>query len=763
MWSSAKHPDRKTLLDFLSGRIDDDRNQEQLELHLESCDECAEALGQISIDNQLLEIELPPTLGQDSASDSKLSQSLCGTWLGKYRVGDVIGQGGMGTVYQADDTVLNRRVAIKTLLRTVDSASTFKGRLIEEAQAAGAIAHPNVATVYDFLTDADVDCLVMEFLAGGSVADLTRHTNGIDWREAIRLIQEACLGVDAAHRRGILHRDIKPANLLLTRDRRVKVCDFGLATHTMHQTNEPQGIIAGTVHFMSPEQCRDEVLDARSDIYSIGATLFTLLAGRPPYREYASAEQISHAHCHAPIPDPTDIDGEIPSACAGIAMKAMAKNPNDRYASCGELLEDLSSLTSHGSQSKSSARLWRGFARLPTGPTVVVVPPESLSDDSEASLIAGGIACEINSQLSQFQNLRVVSHHVSAQDSTRTMSNEQIRRELSADYVVGGSIQRVGSRFRLTASLVATDTSATLWNHRFDRTLTDENLFEIQDEIAASVSSRLAQPYGELHRAEREKIQSESDEIGAYQSVLRFYEYWHRERMEDYWPVRNALQQTVDHYPEYAAARAALALMLVNAVRTHHLPDHDDALESAAQHAEHALKLDPKCEVAHQALVSALFHLGKMQQFAVAAEKALSAYPNHCELLADIGLFFIVTGNEKRGLPLTEKAVALSPDPPGFYFSALACNALLQADFQQALEFVRHVGEDHIWGRVLHAVALANLGQLDQAADHLRKAKEYMPDFETHFDSMLDLFHPSDNLRKVFAEGLVNAMSNSVR
>ena len=456
---------------------------------------------------------------------------------------------------------------------------------------------------------------------------MTRHTSGIGWEEAIRLIHEACLGIDAAHRRGILHRDIKPANLLLTRDRRVKVCDFGLATRTIHQANQPRGIIAGTVHFMSPEQCRDEVLDARSDIYSIGATLFTLLAGRPPYREYASAEQISHAHCHAPIPDPTEIDGEIPSACADVAMRAMAKNREDRYASCGELLEDLSSLTSTDSQSNSKGRTWRGFARLPTGPTVVVVPPESLSDDPEESLIAGGIACEINSQLSQFQNLRVVSHRVSAQDSTRTMSNEQIRRELSADYVVGGTIQRVGSRFRLTASLVATDTSATLWNQRFDRNLTDENLFEIQDEIAESVSSRLAQPYGELHRAENEKIQTGSQELGAYQSVLQFYEYWHRERMEDYWPVRNALQQTVDQCPDYAAAHAALALMLVNAVRIHNLPDHDDALETAAHHATRALKLDPKCEVAHQALVTALFHLGQMQQFTVAAEKALISLP----------------------------------------------------------------------------------------------------------------------------------------
>lgn len=755
MWSATEHPDRRTLQDFISGRVDDDEIQERLEIHIESCGECADLVGQLSVDDQFLSIDLPPTLDlKQSSVGLEANRSLCGQWLGKYRIGDVIGQGGMGTVYQAEDTVLKRRVAIKTLIRTSAGEASVGAPLIEEAQAAGAIAHPNVATVYDFLSVSQVDCLVMEYLAGGSVADLVKHASAVGWEEAVRLIREACQGIDAAHRRGILHRDIKPANLLLTRERRVKVGDFGLAMQSTRPATQRTGTIAGTVHFMSPEQCRDEPLDPRSDIYSIGATLFTLLAGQPPYRDFASAAQISHAHCHAPIPDPQQIDAEIPATCASIAMRAMAKNRDDRYASCGELLDDLSSLNSSSSKSRSSGRKWRGFAKLPTGPTVVVVPLESISGDPEETLLANGIACEINSQLSQFQNLRVVSHRSSAQYATQSMSNDQFRRELSADYVVGGTIQRLGTRLRLTASLISTNTSANLWSQRFDRTLTDENLFEIQDEIAENVSSKLAQPYGEFHRAESEKLEDDSQQFGAYQSVLRFYDYWHRELLEDYWPVRSALESTVQRYPEYASAHAAMALMLVNAIRVHNLPNHDDALEQAARHAERALRLDPKCEMAHQALVSSLFHQGKMQQFTVAAEKALQAYPNHCELLADIGLFLVVTGKRAQGVPLAEKAVALSPDPPGWYFSALVCNAFLIGDFEQAMEFARRVGEDHLWGRVQHAVALANLGELEQAADHIQKARAFLPEFESHFDSMMDLFHPSATLRDIFEKGL---------
>lgn len=760
MLAPDEHPDQRTLQAFISGRIDDDSLQADLEAHVDACDSCAALIGQLAIDATFLRIGEQSAGKHDTDNgNSHSTPSLVGSWLGKYRITKIIGQGGMGAVYQADDTVLNRRVAIKTLLQPSDGERDVMSRLIDEAQAAGAIAHPNVATVYDFVSDADIHCLVMEYLAGGSVADLITASSSMNWQEAVRLLGEACQGIDAAHRRGILHRDIKPANLLLTRDRQVKVGDFGLALQCNRRSSTPTGTIAGTVHFMSPEQCRDESLDPRSDIYSIGATLYTLLTGQPPYQSFDSAEQIVFAHSHAPIPDPRRIDAQIPSACAAIAMRALSKNPDDRYASCGELLDELSSLSAATEDPKSSDRRWRQFARIPTGPTVVVVPPECLTDSEDNKLLAGGIACEINSRLSQFQNLRVVAHRTAAQKSAEQLTGEALKRELSADYVVGGTIQRLGNRLRLTASLSSTNDSSTIWTERFDRTLTDENLFEIQDEIAEHVSSKLAQPYGEFHRAERTKL-SDHDDLNAYGVILRFYDYWHRESLDDYWTVRNALADVVERLPDYAAAHAALALMLVNAVRLHRLPDHEDALELAAERAQRALRLDPKLEMAHQAAVTSQYHLGNMQQYMIAAEKALEAYPNHCELLADIGLFFVVSGNVKRGVPLAKKAIAISPDPPAWYFSALVVNAFLMSEFEQALEFSRRVGTDHVWGRLHHAVALAHLGRVDEAAVHLQGAELYVPGLATQLDSMLSFFHVSDVLRTVFVEGLTRAGLN---
>jgi len=505
---------------------------------------------------------------------------------------------------------------------------------------------------------------------------------------------------------------------------------------------------------MSPEQCRDEALDPRSDIYSIGATLFTLLTGQPPFRNYDSAEQIALAHSHGPIPDPRQLDAEIPAACAEITMRALAKKREDRFASCGELLDELSSLNTASKDLRSSDRRWRQFARIPTGPAVVVLVPECLTVNEEDKLLARGIACEINSRLSQFQNLRVVAHRTAAQKAAEHLTGDKLKRDLTADYVVGGTIQRLGNRLRLTASLDSTSDSSTIWSERFDRTLTDENLFDLQDEIAECVSSKLGQPYGEVHRAERTRAGNSGEHLDAYSAILRFYDYWHRESLDDYWPVRNALDDVIHRLPDYAAAHAAMALMLANAVRVHHLPDHDDALQRAADHAQRALRLDPKLEMAHQAAVTSHYHLGNIDQFRIAAEKALESFPNHCELLADIGVFFTMSGDAERGVPMAKKAIAVTPDPPGWYFSALVVDSLLKHEFDQALECARRVGTDQVWGQLHHATSLAHLGRVDEAAVHLEGARSLVPELDTELDGMLSFFHVSDEARAVFLEGL---------
>ena len=208
-----------------------------------------------------------------------------GKEFGKYRILRKLGQGGMGVVYEAEDTLLGRRVALKVLPESLAADAKAMSRFRREARAAHRLDHPHVVAMFDINQQKGIYFIAMELMTGGTAEDRTRGDRSLDWSEATRLTAQACAGLGAAHRAGILHRDIKPSNLLLTADGCCKISDFGLAKavdKTQTQTLTATGTVLGTPNFMSPEQCRSEEMDARSDLYSLGATYFSLLTGRSP-------------------------------------------------------------------------------------------------------------------------------------------------------------------------------------------------------------------------------------------------------------------------------------------------------------------------------------------------------------------------------------------------------------------------------------------------------------------------------------------------
>jgi serine/threonine protein kinase len=268
-------------------------------------------------------------------------RSLTGRRLGKHLLLRSIGQGGMGIVYEAEDTLLCRRVAVKVIAHGLNAEA--EGRFLHEARAAACLSHANVVAVHEVDRHDGIVYLVMELAAGGSVQSLIRDRGAIAWREATRLIADACRGLAAAHAAGIIHRDIKPANLLVMADGTVKVADFGLAQAPGGSESDDAGLLRGTPCLMSPEQCRSDPADERSDIYSLGATYFALLTSSPPY---GAGETISTllAHCLKPVPDPRVHRPDVPPACAAIISRAMAKEPANRYACAADFLADLESL-----------------------------------------------------------------------------------------------------------------------------------------------------------------------------------------------------------------------------------------------------------------------------------------------------------------------------------------------------------------------------------------------------------------------------------
>lgn len=264
--------------------------------------------------------------------------------LGKYRLLDRLGAGGMGVVFAAEDVTLGRRVAVKLLPRELAANPESLRRFEIEARAAARLNHPHVVQIFEVNLTGDAPYLVMELLEGGSVAELLRRGGALGWREATRIIADACRGLAAAHDAGLLHRDLKPSNVLLSTAGVAKLADFGVAKcDETSRTLTPKGNIVGTPEYMSPEQCRAETLDARSDLYALGATYYALLTGRPPY-DADTPIQIMFAHCSSPAPDARSINQQIPAACALLATRMMAKQKTQRPATATELLASLEAL-----------------------------------------------------------------------------------------------------------------------------------------------------------------------------------------------------------------------------------------------------------------------------------------------------------------------------------------------------------------------------------------------------------------------------------
>lgn len=275
--------------------------------------------------------------------------------LGKYLLKKKLGEGGMGVVYLATDLRLQRDVALKVLPKELSSDPHAVRRFLREARLAASLNHPHVVAIHDVDQQRGLCFLVMELVTGGSTQDLLAQ-GALHWGEATRIIADACRGLVAAHGAGLVHRDIKPSNLLRTQSGSIKVADFGLARA---QEDSPasspltaSGALLGTPQYMSPEQCQGEVLDARSDLYSLGATYFALLTRQPPYAE-SQPMQAMFAHCSKPVPNPIIYCPDLPTDCVQIVQRALAKKRVDRFASAADMLEALEQLLQSASGIKA--------------------------------------------------------------------------------------------------------------------------------------------------------------------------------------------------------------------------------------------------------------------------------------------------------------------------------------------------------------------------------------------------------------------------
>ena len=264
-----------------------------------------------------------------------------GTVLGgRYRLVELLGQGGMATIYRARDAQLERDVAVKVLRPEYGADPDFLDRFRHEAQSAASLNHPSVVAVYDYGTDPVGPFIVMELVEGEDLATIVRRSGALPPRAAARLVAQAARAISAAHERGFVHRDIKPGNILVTREGRVKVADFGIARALSESALTLPGTTLGSVHYFSPEQARGELATPASDIYSLGIVLYELLTGRRPWTGDTAAA-IATARLTGAVPSPSAAHGGIPPTLEAIDRKALATKPEDRFATAADMADAL--------------------------------------------------------------------------------------------------------------------------------------------------------------------------------------------------------------------------------------------------------------------------------------------------------------------------------------------------------------------------------------------------------------------------------------
>jgi len=420
-----------------------------------------------------------------------------GTRLGTYEVLAPLGAGGMGEVYRARDLRLGREIALKVLPSGVSADADRLARFEREARTVAGLNHPNIVTLFSVEDDGDVRFLTMELVEGGGL-DRSVAPGGLPVARVVDLGIAIADALDAAHEKGVVHRDLKPANVMLTRDGRVKVVDFGLAklagpdsaahltkapTMTLPLSNERH--VAGTVPYMAPEQIRGEPIDARTDLFALGVVLYELASGQRPFAGETQMD-IGHAILRETPKPLRALRPELPQDLERIVGRCLEKDPRDRAQSALDVSYELRRLRKALEQSAPGA--WAG-PDASTAASIAVLPFVNRSASADDEYFSDGLADELLNVLAKIRGLRVAARtsafHFKGKDATIA----EVGRALNVATVLEGSVRKAGQRVRISVQLVKVSDGFHLWSDTYDRTLDD--IFAVQDDIAQAVVKEL--------------------------------------------------------------------------------------------------------------------------------------------------------------------------------------------------------------------------------------------------------------------------------
>ena len=477
-----------------------------------------------------------------------------GDRLGHYALIAPLGAGGMGEVYRARDSRLERDVAIKVLPARLAHDRDARIRFEREAKAVAALNHPNILAIHDFGDHEGSVFAVTELLEGETLrARVSR--SALTWRHAVDIAIAVAEGLSAAHAKGIVHRDLKPENVFLTTDGRVKILDFGLARrltledmddHTAIAITQP-GVVMGTMAYMSPEQARGMPAGPTSDIFSLGCVIFEMLVGRRAFDRATAADTIAAILSDA-APRVQVSDPEAPAALGQIVAQCLEKQPADRCQSARDLVLTLRAVES------------RPAAVAVAGPpdaidSLAVLPFINASGNPDTDYLSDGIVETLINNLSQMPRLRVVPRSKAFRYKGQDIDLQIVGRQLNVRTLLTGRVLQRGDTLNVQAELVDVQSDAQLWGERFHRTMTD--IFTVEEEIAKQISEKLRL---ELSGRDRERLlKRQTENTAAYHRYLRGRYHWNKRTSEGLTAAIEYFQQAVDLDPSYATAYTGLA------------------------------------------------------------------------------------------------------------------------------------------------------------------------------------------------------------
>jgi serine/threonine-protein kinase len=666
------------------------------------------------------------------------------TTLSHYRIVSKIGEGGMGEVYLAQDTKLDRKVALKILPADVAAHPDRMKRFVQEARAASSLNHPNIITIHEIGETASGHFIGTEFIDGETLRERMSR-GGVELSDTLDIVLQVASALTAAHGAGIVHRDIKPENIMLRRDGIVKVLDFGLAklveqtpldaeAETRMQVQTQAGVIVGTAAFMSPEQARGQEVDARSDIWSLGCVLYEMLTRQQPFRGDTTTDVLANI-IHREPPSILIRCPDAPAELERIIIRAVCKNKAERYQTANELLADLKQLqkrlefeaelersSSPDKKTEAQTQIIRAAMTVKTeiSNSVAVLPFANLSADAENEYFCDGLADELLNSLAKIDDLKVAARTSAFSFKGKNVNVSEIGERLGVKNVLEGSVRKSGNRLRISVQLVNASDGFHLWSESYDREMQD--IFELQDEITLSVTDALKVRL--LGKDRDVVLKRYTDDAEAYELFLKGRYYYYKYSAEGWRRAIEFFEKAIEKEPNYAPAYAGMNSSWGFLWFLGFLPA-EQAVPQMKAAAIKALEMDENLAEAHlsQAMIS-FFYDWEWQKAEQEFKRAIALDPHNAEALSFYSMFL---GFEERfDEAIDQGGRALAIDPLSMLINMNVGWTYFSAGlFDKTLDQVRKMIEvepDFYGCYWLRGAIYLSEGEYDNAVNELKKA-----------------------------------------